>query len=230
MKKLLILLGVLILVSGISFALEETGNFEVELSLGFPVHWSNGLHDASFYSNNPVYQPDKTVTANTSIGLGFVYNLNRRIGITLDTDFFFGARLSGFAYPTSDYNSIFGGNAFLGMIVYLYNGNALKIPLGIGAHFYYFADEIWLPESDALGSDGDWITRHDFQLGPALNLGIQYHFNNKLYVFSRTNVALDAFRLHTIKGAVGSKYVSENHKDVALNWMVKPSLGLGIKF
>jgi hypothetical protein len=230
MKKLLILFGVLILVSGIGFALEETGNFEVELNFGFPVHWSNGLHDNSFYTKNPVYQPDKTVTANTSIGLGFVYNLNRRIGFTLDTDFFFGARLSGYANPTSDYNSIFGGNAFFGILVNLYNSNVLKIPLGIGAHFIYFADEIWLPESDVLGSDGDWISRHDFQLGPALNLGIQYHFNRNLYIFSRTTAALDIFRLHLIKGAVGSEYVYENHKDAALNWMVKPSLGLGIKF
>ena len=238
MKKLLIVLGVLILVSGISFAQEERGNFyqeekgnfNVELSYGFPVHWSNGLHDDSFYAKNPVDQPDKTVTANTSIGLGFAYSISNRISINLDTDFLFGARLAGFANPTSDYNSIFGANAFIGPVFNLYNSGSLKIPLGIGMHFSYFADEIWLPETDVLGSDGDWIKRQDFQLGPGLFLGIQYHFSNSLYIFSRTNVAIDIFRLHSIKGAKGSDYINEKHTEFAANWVVKPSLGVGIRF
>jgi hypothetical protein len=230
MKKLLILLGVLILVSSISFAQEEEGRINLELNYGFPIHWSNGLHDDSFYTNNPTYQPDKTVTAATSIGLGLVFNLSKNISLALDTDFFFGAKLSGFANPTSDYNSIFGANAFLGPVFYLYNGYSLKIPLGVGIHFYYFADEIWLPESNVLGVDGDWINRQDFQFGPGLYLGVEYHFNNNLYIFSRTNAAIDVFRLHTLKGAVDADYVNEKHQEAAANWMVKPSIGLGIRF
>ncbi|MCL2185234.1 MAG: hypothetical protein FWB86_05185 [Treponema sp.] len=208
--------------------------FNLEVSMGFPVHWTNGLH-LDWFPQNDIQWEDKTVTANTAIGLALVFNFTRTFGLSLDLDLFFGGRLAGFSSPTSDYNSLFGANVFLGPLFYLYNNDILRIPLQVGVHMYYFSDDIWLPDLSA-GNAGAWMYRSDMQVGLSLSLGIQFHFDKNIYMFSKTNVSVDALRIHTIRWVTSSsgspEFEEKSHTDILLdiNWGVKPSFGLGIKF
>jgi len=230
MKKLFFLAAVF-LVASMAFAQEsmrtELGieRLDLEINVGFPVHWTNGMHDDAVNQGN-VFE-DKSVTANTAIGVAATYNFTRSIGVMLDMDFFLGAKLAGFSSPTSDYISLAGMNLFLGPVFYLYNSNSLRIPFTFGVHMYYFTDDLWVPD---LGNNGAWMNRHDFQIGPEFSLGIQYHFDNGVYIFSRTNVALDFYRVHGLLGSDGTTYEGSPHMDFALNWRVKPTIGIGIKF
>ena len=265
MKKLFLLPMVLLFAAGLCFAeIYESGDevheeekrsvtkvpeiekLDLEIYAGFPIHWTNAKHDQSFYWFNPNYtMEDKSVTANTAIGLSVTYNFNKNIGINLDTDFFYGAKLTGFSNPSSDYLSMFGTNIVLGAVFYPYNGNYLRIPLMLGFHFYYFSDDLWVP--DLIGYDplnpitqstaGFWTNRRDFQIGPVISLGVQFHFDEKLYIFSRTNISLDFFRWHQINyiaddGTGSNTYtsVTKQEAELAVSWGVKPVLGLGIKF
>jgi hypothetical protein len=255
MKKFIALSAVLILVSGLCFAQVEDNfygtpeppaieKFDLEITVGFPIHWTNAVHDQDFYWFNPEFmEEDKSVTANTAIGVAMLYNFNKKIGVTLDADFFYGAKLSGFANPTSDYNSLFGANVLIGPVFYLYNGTFLRIPLAVGGHLYYFSDDSWVPNlagydpqnPSASPTEGFWMNRRDLQVGPGASLGVQFHFNSSLYIFSRTNVALDIFRWHQMKyiaddGNGGLTDETKTHTDLALSWNVKPTLGLGVKF
>jgi len=230
MKKLCFF-AVAFLAAGVVFAQENVKTdlgierFDMEVNVGFPIHWTNGVHDDAANSGNMF--EDKSVTANTAIGLATTFNFTRTFGLTLDMDFSLGAKLSGFASPTSDYISLAGFNGFLGPVFYLYNSRSLRIPFALGVHMYYFADDLWIPD---LGTSGAWIKRQDFQVGPEFSLGIQYHFDNGVYIFSRTNVALDIFRRHTYSGSDGSAFDDSSHTEFALNWRVKPTIGIGIKF
>jgi hypothetical protein len=199
--------------------------FSMEINVGVPFHWTNGIHDDQATSGNKI--EDKSVTANTAIGFAMNYNFNSMFGLTLDMDFSFGAKLSGFASPTSDYLSLGGINAFLGPVIYLYNSNSLRIPVAFGIHVYYFADDLWIPD---LGSSGAWANRQEFQLGPQVSLGIQYHFSRSIYMFGRTSASIDIFRLHAMTKSDGSAVSEDSHIDASLNWSVKPSIGIGIKF
>jgi len=230
MKKLCLLAAVF-LVAGAAFAQENVKTdlgiekFSMEVNVGFPIHWTNGVHEDAANSDNKF--EDKSVTANTSIGLATTFNFSRSVGLILDMDFSIGAKLAGFASPTSDYISLAGANFFAGPVFYLYNSNSLRIPLAFGVHMYYFADDLWIP---GLGSDGAWLKRQEFQIGPGLSLGVQYHFDNSVYIFSKTNVAVDIFRVHSQEGSDGSAYRGNYHKDVSVNWSVKPCIGIGVKF
>jgi len=231
MKKLCFLTAA-ILVASMAFAQKalaqeglRTEKFSLEVNVGFPIHWTNGLHDDPMNEGNMI--EDKSVTANTAIGLAANFNFNRKFGVTLDADFSFGAKLAGYASPTSDYISLSGVNVFLGPVLYLYNSNALRIPLAFGVHMYYFGDNLWIP---SLGTEGAWLSRQDFQFGPGVSLGVQYHFDSGIYMFSRTNVTVDFLRAHSMKGSNGSELTKESHGDVSPNWSVKPSLGIGVKF
>jgi len=210
--------------------------FDVELKSSFPVHWTNGRHNDSFYANNlpDAYQIDKTVTVNTSIGLSLIFNLNKKVGIMLDTDFAFGSSLTGFAQPTSDYTSLTSANANLGAVIYLINNNTLRLPLGVGVHVYYFSNELWVPD---LGAGGAWMNRNEIQFGPELSLALQYHFDGSLYMFSRLSAAIDIFRLHSIEWVQPTSpdpdkiYDDRSCTDFpSFNWSIKPSIGLGIKY
>jgi len=231
MKKLYFLIAVFLVASAV-FAQEnyrdELGieRFNMEVNVGFPVHWTNGVHNDTVNDGNK-YE-DKFATADTAIGLAGTYNINRNIGITLDMDFFFGAKLTGFSSPTSNYISLSGLNVFVGPVFYLYNNGALRIPFTAGLHFYYFGDDLWIPELD--GSGGSWTNRHEFQFGPEVSLGIQYHFDNNVYIFSRTNAGIDFLRVHSMNLSDGSEYSKKFHRDLSLNWDVKPSIGIGMKF
>jgi hypothetical protein len=140
---------------------------------------------------------------------------------------------------------MFGTNIFIGPVFYLYNNNSLRIPLSVGAHFYYYSDDLWMPSlvgNDPLNpssqsSAGYWTNRRDFQLGPEISLGIQYHFDGNIYIFSRTNVSLDLFRWHQVdyiaddgtgNGTLTNQ--SKNETELAVSWGIKPTLGIGIKF
>jgi hypothetical protein len=260
MKKLFVLLVVLILAAGVALAQEENNNlepvpapaqatsrerpielFNMEISVGFPVHWTNGRHNQEVYYFNPpdneIYMEDRTVTANTSIGIAAIFNFTRGFGLALDMDFFFGAKIAGFAAPTSDYVSLAGANIFFGPIFYIFNNNILRIPLGIGAHMYYFQDDLWVPDLAVGSTQGAWLNRHEIQFGPAISLGVQFHFSRDIYIFSRTNVAIDLFRMFSRRWYDGVEYRDQiNDEDYyvsehfSINWLVKPSLGIGIKY
>jgi len=248
MKKIAVLLIVFVLTAGLTFAQEEREIefINVELGLGFPVHWSKGIHNDDFYKFNDGYTngygEDITVSANTSFGVGITFNFTRIIGLSVDGDFFFGGKLAGFSAPTSDYISLFGANFFIGPTFYVYNDNKLRIPLSVGVHMYYFADDIWVPElndpsSNVLGQ-GAWLNRTDLQLGVVLSIGVQFHFNSGIYVFSKTQVALDFVRFHSIKGwyTTSSTPASFDYNDkmdivhLGVNWGVKPVIGIGITY
>ena len=242
MKKFFVLLTALILVAGLCFAQDEEGDglpkpekFDLEVSVGFPVHWTNGEHDDDFYPWNQLgyWQLDKTVTANTAWGAALMFNFGRKVGFTIDWDFFYSAKVTGFSNPTSDYNSMFGTNLLVAPVFFIYNSSFLRIPLAIGAHVYYFSDEMWMPYLDvpAPGPEGAWLKRRDLQIGPGLYLGVQFHFNNSVYIFSRTNVAIDIFRWHQAKWAEpNGPNDSRSEMEFVISWNVKPTLGLGIKF
>lgn len=262
MKKLSILLVLFVLTTAFTFAQESSEEedavnsqrngtqsrtnesekkervielFNLELSFNFPIHWTNGRHTDVFYAINepsPSYTlEDKFVTANTSIGIGTIFNFTRIIGLGMDLDLFFGGKLAGFSNPSSDYNSLFGINAFIGPIFYLYNDDILRMPLSFGGHLYYFKDDLWI--SDYETANGAWFSRSDLQFGPAISLAVQFHFENSIYIFSRTQLAIDIVRMH--------KIYTDNKKDQAIqerahtdivtgvNWGIKPTLGIGIR-
>jgi hypothetical protein len=252
MKKLIVLSMILFLAAGLCFAQTdksesetlEIERFDLEIYAGFPVHWTNAKHDQSFYWFNPDYvMEDKSVTANTAIGLSMTYNFKNYIGLNIDTDFFYGGKLAGFSYPSSDYISMFGTNLSIGPVFYLYSDNALRIPLMVGGHFYYYSDDLWMPNlvgnnpqnPSSQSSAGYWASRRDFQLGPVISLGIQYHFDKSLYIFSRTNVSLDLLRWHQVNYIAddGTGTLTDQSKkeiEFAVSWGIKPVLGIGIRF
>ncbi|MCL2800324.1 MAG: hypothetical protein FWD28_01015 [Treponema sp.] len=192
MKKLSVLLVVLILTTGFVFAQENGSGREreiefvnVEFSFGFPVHWTNGIHDDALYLAMPnlgEMMSDKTVTVNTAFGIALTLNFTKTFGFMLDADMFFGAKLTGFANPTSDFNSLFGANLTIGPVFYLINTDVLRIPLVIGAHAYFFADDLWIPIDN--NGDGTWLNRTDLQIGASISLGVQYHFDNNIYILA----------------------------------------------
>jgi len=205
----------------------------VEISANFPIHWSNGLHDDTFFqvinaATGSNYMEDKTVTANTSIGIGIVFNFTKIFGINLNFDIFYGAKMAGFSSPTSDYNSLFGMNAFFGPVFYLFNNNTVRIPLAVGAHLYYFNDDIWVPE---IATSGAWMNRKDMQFGPAISIGVQFHTNTGLYFFTRTQITIDLVRIHSLDWYNGTEYEALTCTDIMdVNWGIKPVFGIGIKY
>ncbi|MCL1928650.1 MAG: hypothetical protein FWG07_07665 [Treponema sp.] len=234
MKKLVLLLVAFILVAGLCFAQEEDeetqqkrDKINLEISIGVPVHWTTSPAPHEFYGNPTTKDMDRTVTSSTSIGFAINYNFSKKVGIALDFDVFVGSDVMGHS-PTDAYSSsLFGMNVLLGPVIYLYNGSFLRVPLAIGAHAYYWSSDHWSVVPNATG--GDWIKTTDLQLGPGLYLGIQFHFNNSLYMFSRTNVAFDFFRIHRVV-ADGTTSFDESHMGLEFGWMVKPTLGVGVKF
>ena len=241
MKKFMLLLA-LILIASLCFAQYDNDEgeeefvqpkiekFDLELSFGMPIHWTNAPNDHQFWQTG-IFDTDKTVTSNTAFGLSMIFNFTRKIGLTLDVDFFFGSDVMGNS-PTDSYsNTLLGANALLGPVIYLYSGIFLRIPLAFGVHFYYWGAEHWLPTE--IKSGYAWFKIRDLQLGPGLYLGIQFHFNNNMYIFSRTNVNVDIFRRHEVwyqdsTGAAEKKAETEFFKSIS--WSVKPAIGLGIKF
>jgi hypothetical protein len=245
-KKLLLLLVVLMLAGGMVFAQDEGEDaapvrekpelFDLEISAGFPVHWTNAEQEI------PNFPPteDKLITANTSLGVTLLFNFTNKFGFTLDTDFFFGGKLAGTASPSSESNSLFGANALLGPVIYIYNGTFLRIPLALGVHVYYFSDDLWVPSLTSASPGtlaGSWIKRQEFQVGPGAYIGIQFHFNSNIYIFSRTTLAIDIVRWHQWRGSYDDgtgtgtlAEVKESEFELAFGWEVKPAIGVGIKF
>ena len=236
MKKLVLLMA-LILAAGLCFAQDDgeeaaaqpkPETFDLEITIGVPIHWTNSPTPHNFITTQ--YDEDKTVTANTAIGVALLFNFGRKIGFTLDFDFFFGSDVMGHS-PTDSYsNTLFGVNALLGPVIYLYNGNFLRIPLALGVHVYYWSSDAWVNDNWLIGTPGAWHKTRDLQLGPGFYLGIQFHFNDHIYIFSRTNVALDLFRWHQLVLSDGSGVGKESEVEFAIGWQVKPTIGIGVKF
>jgi len=235
MKKPFILFAVFVLVTSLSFAQESGGTdsdetdrkiekYNAEVNIGFPVHWTNGFHDPA---------EDRTVTAYSSIGVGITFNFTEKVGLIMEGDISYGAELSGVSTtPTSDYINLFAANMFLGPLFYLYNNNVFRVPLVVGVHIYYSSDNLWIPSLD--GNAGSWVSRNDTQFGFGFSLGFQFHFDNGVYLFSRTSVILDFIRIHSSEGYDGvtaAPYVVESCLDIfPLSWYVKPVAGIGIRF
>lgn len=263
MKKLIILPVILVLVAGLCFAqaeelpeeevdstpsLPKIEIFDLEVSAGFPIHWASAKHDQNFYWFNPTYvMEDKTITANISVGLSFVFNFTQKIGFNLDTDFFLSSKMVGFANPSSDNIFMFGANILMGPVFYLYNTGSLRIPLTVGGHLYYFSDDLWMPNlvgydplnppSNIQSTDGFWMNRRDLQVGPGISLGLQFHFTPSIYIFSRASFIVDVFSWHEIRyiaddGTGAGTYIAQikSETNFIISWGVKPVLGLGIKF
>jgi hypothetical protein len=250
MKKLYLLLA-LLLIGGLCFAQDSGDGEEVEqkrdkldleITIGVPIHWTNspgphGHWDEVANAISPVAtvigDEDKTVTANTAIGVSLLFNFGKKMGFLVDWDFSFGSTVMGHSSTDSYANSLFGSNILLGPVLYLYNGSFLRIPLAIGVHGYYWSSDSWLPEVFASGGAG-WIKLKDFQAGPGLYLGIQFHFSDSLYIFSRTNVAFDIFRWHQIMVSYDNAGTNDTYDsswiEWATSWSVKPTIGIGIKF
>ena len=230
MKKL-ILVAAMIMIAGLCFAQNEGTEqekpefFDLEVTIGVPIHWTNSPTPHNFVTQQ--FDEDKTVTANTAIGVALLFNFTKKIGLTLDTDFFFGSDVMGHSPTDSASNTLFGTNALLGVVLYLYNGSFLRIPLAIGAHVYYWSSDQWTPY---LNTTGAWLKTRDLQMGPGIYLGIQFHFNNSIYIFSRTNVAIDLFRWHQIKAGTGAAVDTHSDMEFSVSWMVKPTIGIGVKF
>ena len=236
MKKLVLILAVLILAAGICFAqeddYEETVSNEkqkidrinLEVSIGVPVHWTTSKVTHNFYDDPP--DMDRTVTSSTSIGLALNFNFSSKFGFLIDFDVFVGSDVMGHTGTNSFSSSLFGINALAGPVIYLYNSSFLRVPLALGLHVYYWSSDHW----DFLLDNENWINTKDFQMGPGLYLGIQFHFNDRVYMFSRTNVAVDLFRSHKVRAFDGTDELNKSHSGFEVGWMVKPTLGVGVKF
>jgi hypothetical protein len=246
MKKFVVLM-VLILAAGLAFAQEEAaapgsegftpeaqqtageekpGIFDLEINIGFPVHWTNAEQgdDPSRLFENTI------VSANTALGLALLFNFNRKMGFVLDTNFFFGSKMEGISSSASDYNSLLGGNVLLGPVFHIYNGSSLRIPLAVGAHLYYFGEDMWVPAVS--GPGGQWLRRQELQVGSGVYLGLQFHFNDNVYIFSRANFAIDILRWHKTKGIFEGAETDDSNTGVEFifAWEVKPVIGIGVKF
>ena len=73
----------------------------------------------------------------------------------------------------------------------------------------------------------------DLQLGPGLSFAVQFHFNNNIYLFSRTSVAIDIMRWHKLQiyDDANDDLADHDHgMEMIWGWMVRPSIGIGVKF
>jgi hypothetical protein len=232
------LFAALLLIAAVSFAQEQAQEqeqpkereiefFDLELSIGVPIHWTNSSPTPhEFYG---IADKDKTVTANTAFGIGLNFNFTKKIGAHLEVDFFFGTIMMGQSETSSASNTLMGLNAFIGPVFYLVNHTNLRIPLAVGAHAYMWSTDYWSVEhSDA----GSWISTFDLQFGPGVKIGVQFHFNKDLYLFSSTSIAIDLYRSHETTTSDGTVLNEDkNHSgDFGISWVVKPSLGLGVKY
>ena len=233
MKKLVLLLA-LVLIAGLCFAQyddeEEVAQpkrdkVNLEVSIGVPVHWTTSPAPHKFFDDDP--DMDRTVTTSTSIGFALNLNFGQKVGLALDFDVFVGSDVMGHTGTDSYSSSLFGMNLLLGPVIYLYNGSFLRVPLAIGPHMYYWSSSNWT-QYGTPGAMGDWMKTKDLQFGLGLYLGIQFHFNNNLYMFSRTNVAIDFLRFHSVIAEEGD--LDKSHFKPEFGWMVKPALGVGVKF
>jgi hypothetical protein len=210
-------------------AAEETGSgreFDVEITAGIPMHWTDGY-------DHPDDQKDKYVSQALSLGVALTYNFNTKFGITLDTDYafvrFVGSQ-SNDAGVYDGYDGLFEANALLGAVVYLYNGNFLRIPLAFGIHYYYFVGPDYWPSGSPGGIAGTWVSATDHQFGPGAYLGLQFHFNKSLYILARTSVTVDVARYHTWSGYVNGAKDEDSEFELITSLHVKPTFGLGIKW
>ena len=239
MMKKLVLSTALILIAGLCFAQDDEivetvqkkagTTVGLEVTLGFPIHQvhSPSPHDA-FGSDTSSTNEDVTTTTATAIGMALLVDFGKRVGLALDMDFSVGSEnftSSGIDSSSnlSSSQSLFGANVLFGPVIFLHKSNSLTVPLAIGVSAYYRSFNQWTPLFEG---NGTWVKTSDIQVGPGFYLGVNYHFNEIIYIFTRVNVAIDIYRLHKeIK-----KASSSDHNEVSFGWGVKPTLGAGITF
>jgi biopolymer transport protein ExbD len=235
MKKLLVLLVMLTLVFTVFAQEAETEyyeedqtasqttespqpekEFDLEVTAGIPIHWTDA-------ENDPI--EDKSVTSAVALGVGLVFNFNRKVGLALDTDISFARNLQGTSETSSSFYSLVTANVLLGPVIYLYNGSFLRIPLAFGIHYYFYSNDFW-----QTGIGNQWWKNTDHQFGPGIYLGIQFHFNKSLYILSRTNINFDIARYYVAEVGAGPDSDSDSDFEFIGALSVKPTIGLGIKF
>jgi hypothetical protein len=230
MKKLLVILTMLTLAVSL-FAQEEgeaapaTGRtkkeFDLEITGGVPVHWTASRHGGL---------EDKTVTATVSVGLGLVFNgKKQKAGFTIDADLALGQSLYGDPVQSSGFTGLASANVLLGPVFYIYNGSFLRIPLAFGLHYYYYNNDVWV-RNGLGGTLNEFWNLSDHQGGLGTYIGVQFHFNENLYIVARTNINIDFVRYHIEKEYAGAATNAHTGFELALAWSVKPTIGLGIKF
>jgi len=241
MKKLILAL-VLVLVAGLCFAQEEAATqeevtvpeaesekFNMEVSVGIAVHGTKSPTPHEFPGG---VATDRGITTNIVMGFGMTFAVHKFVGLTLDTDLFFGGELGGQSSPQSSSISLFGANVLFGPSFYLYKYRTFRIPMAVGAHMSYWDSTTWIPNLNASAGPGaGWLRLNDLQVGLGLSVGIHFYFTHNAYMISRANVALDLFRWHKMRSTDGTAAVAEEtHNELAIGWGVKPTIGLGLKF
>lgn len=167
--------------------------------------------------NLPVHEtdtgPSRTVINGLAAGLALTIKFPRYMGITFEGDVAFNKVLSGEPDPGSLSSIIMSANGFLGPILYAYDGENLKVPFAAGAHYFYSSHSYW---DGANITSWEEIASH--QIGFGVYLGVQYHFNERLYLLSRVTISYDIVRYD----ADGISFVR--------SLGVKPAIGIGVKF
>ena len=256
MKKL-ILASVLVFVAGLCFAQEEgapqetadaqevadqtivaqvaatqevSEKMNMEVSVGISVHGTKSPTPHKFPGGDAT---DRSITTNTVVGFGMTFAVHKFVGLTLDTDLFFGGEMGGSSGLQSSSTSLFGANVLFGPSFYLYKYRTLRIPMAVGAHMSYWDSTTWIPSLNAATAPGSgWLRLNDLQVGLGISVGINFYFTHNAYMISRANIALDLFRWHRMRQSVGTgaAIVDESHQELAVGWGVKPTIGLGMKF
>ncbi|GHT66853.1 hypothetical protein FACS1894110_11260 [Spirochaetia bacterium] len=189
-------------------------NLDLEISLGVPVHFTNDIEKPS--ENN----------AAVAIGIGLTYNFNKWVAIGLEGDFAYAQNTSAISIDPdnkSNYYSIFNANVLLGPVFYLYSDEHFKIPLAVDFHFGFNRSDFSQIQTDRTV---DPISQSVFLLGPALQIGVQYHFSKDFYILSRAMVTCDvvSFGANTSTGDVKT-----DRPEMGITWGVKPLLGVGLR-
>ncbi|GHV54158.1 hypothetical protein AGMMS49579_14200 [Spirochaetia bacterium] len=187
-------------------------NLDLEISLGVPVHFSNDIE-------NPAEN-----SAAVATGLGLTFNIGNWAGIGLEADFAYTQNTVAISINPneSNYYSIFGTNVLLGPVFYLYHDDRFKIPLAVDFHFSF-------NKMDFRNIDGNnaKVSQSIFLIGPALQIGIQYHFSKDFYVLSRITVTCDVASFGT--NTTTTKKDEFERPEMGLTWGVKPLLGVGLR-
>jgi len=238
MKKLIFALA-FVLLAGLCFAQEEgfvpepaleseSENLNIEVLVGISVHSTKGPTAHDFLEGAST---DKVMTSNTMVGFAMTFALQHFVGLTLESDLFFGGEMTGQSNLRSASISLFGANVLFGPVIYLYKYRTFRIPLTVGAHMSYWDSTTWLPTLNTAAVPGaGWLRYNDVHAGIALAVGIHFYFTHNAYMISRATVAVDMYRWHRMRVSDGAAISDASESEFAVGWGIKPTIGLGLKF
>ncbi|GHT55251.1 hypothetical protein FACS1894109_01450 [Spirochaetia bacterium] len=188
-------------------------NLDIEMSLGVPVHFTNNI-------DGPAEN-----TVNVATGIGLTYNILSWLGISFDADFAFAQNTSSvsLASKASNFYSIFSTNVLLGPIFYLYADDHFRIPLAVDVHFGFNKADY----SEIGDPNGKVVSQSISLLGPALQIGLQFHFSKDFYIMSRIAVTCDIVSFGTNK--TGGVESDRETPEMSATWGIKPVLGVGLR-